>query len=154
KATAALVDAIEDFRDPDNERQPDGAEDRDYQTAGLSHGAKDGPFETVEELQQVIGMTSDLYRLVAPALTVDSRRPAVHPAYAPAMVLKAIPGMDPDALNAFLKVRTQEGWGRAQLLPNGATGGSEDFVSSADDVAEEGTSDGNDGEAGAPGMDA
>lgn len=155
KATAALVDAIEDFRDPNDERRPHGAEDRDYQTAGLSHGAKDGPFETVEELQQVFGMTSDLYQLVAPALTVDSRRPAIHPAYAPAMVLKAIPGMDPNELNAFLKVRTRRGWGHAQLLANRATGGGEDFVSSEDDVAEEGTtSDGDyDGEAEAAGMD-
>ena len=39
-----------------------GAEDEDYLAAGFLDGAKDGPLEAVEELQQVMGMTYELYQ--------------------------------------------------------------------------------------------
>ena len=32
-----------------------GAEDADYEAEGLPYGAKDGPFQSVEELRQVLG---------------------------------------------------------------------------------------------------
>lgn len=69
-----LVDAIVDFRDRDNLRRLNGAEDGDYELAGLPYGAKDAPFEAIEELQRVLGMTQALYRAVAPAITVHNRR--------------------------------------------------------------------------------
>ena len=74
QARAAISDAIIDWRDPDNLRQLQGAEDEDYQAAGRSYGAKDGSFSCVEELQQVLGMTPALYRKLAPLLTVHSHR--------------------------------------------------------------------------------
>jgi general secretion pathway protein K len=74
QARAAIPDAIIDWRDPDNLRQLQGAEDEDYQAAGRSYGAKDGSFSCVEELQQVLGMTPALYRKLAPLLTVHSHR--------------------------------------------------------------------------------
>ena len=90
---AALVDAIGDFRDADDNRRLNGAEDDDYLAAGLKHDAKDGPFEAVEELQQVLGMDRDLYRLAAPTLTVYSRRRAPHLATAPPKVQAAMAGI-------------------------------------------------------------
>ncbi|MCH8184451.1 MAG: general secretion pathway protein GspK [Proteobacteria bacterium] len=69
-----LVDAIVDFRDRDNLRRLNGAEDGDYERAGLPYGAKDAPFEAIEELQRVLGMTRALYRAVAPSITVHNRR--------------------------------------------------------------------------------
>jgi general secretion pathway protein K len=137
KATAALVDAIADFRDPDDERRPNGAEDRDYRAAGLNYGAKDGPFEAVEELQQVFGMTADLYQLVAPALTVQSRRPGVNPAYASYLVLNAIPGMNSGDLSAFLEARARAGWGRSQAVPVEVSGGGDEFSGFGEDFTAE-----------------
>jgi general secretion pathway protein K len=70
----ALTDAILDYLDKDDTRRESGAEDSDYAAAGLPHGAKNGPFEALEELHQVLGMTRETYAVVAPALTVHSNR--------------------------------------------------------------------------------
>jgi general secretion pathway protein K len=73
----ALADRVLDYRDRDDTRRPAGAEDSDYAAAGLPHGAKDGPYEALEELHQVLGMTREIYEAVAPALSAHSngRRP-------------------------------------------------------------------------------
>lgn len=88
----ALSDAIADFRDEDDLTHPSGAEDADYEAAGLEHDAKDARFETLEELQQVYGMTAKVYELVAPALTVHTRRRRPFPATAPPLVQAALAG--------------------------------------------------------------
>lgn len=69
-----LVDAIEDFRDSDDIKRVNGAERADYVAAGLPYGPKNEPFASVEELQQVIGMTPALYARLAPYLTVYTGR--------------------------------------------------------------------------------
>ncbi len=91
-AAAALVDALRDFADPDDLTRLNGAEDRDYAAAGLPWGAKDAPFEAVEELQQVLGMTAPLYQAVAPALTVYTGASGVDARLAPRAVLLALSG--------------------------------------------------------------
>ena len=89
---AALVDAIIDFRDPNDLRQLNGAEDADYRAAGLPYGAKDAPFETVDELRQVLGMTPALFDAVAPALTVYGRQRTPYEPTASALVKAALSG--------------------------------------------------------------
>jgi general secretion pathway protein K len=90
QARAAIVDAIIDWRDPDNLRQLQGVEDEDYQTAGRPYGAKDHDFNCVEELQQVLGMTPALYRKLAPLLTVHSHRPNVDINLAPPALVQVL----------------------------------------------------------------
>jgi general secretion pathway protein K len=68
----SLADAIADFRDADNFPHPRGAEEAEYRAAGLGWGPKNAPFQTVEELQQVFGMTAEVYRRVANDLSVYS----------------------------------------------------------------------------------
>jgi general secretion pathway protein K len=68
----SLADAIADFRDPDSFSRPSGAEEADYQAAGLAWGPKNAPFEALEELQNVLGMTAEIYGRVAPNLTIYS----------------------------------------------------------------------------------
>ncbi len=82
----ALADAIVDFRDPDDLRRLNGAEDADYALAGLAHDAKDAPFRAVEELHQVLGMTPALYDRIAPSLTVYTGQRSPHLATAPPAV--------------------------------------------------------------------
>lgn len=89
----ALGDAIIDWRDPDNLRSANGAEDSDYEAAGRPYGAKDGPFDSVEELQQVLGMTRALYQVIEPALTVASGSPRVVQDFALPLVLAALQGI-------------------------------------------------------------
>lgn len=114
-----LAAAIIDWRDPDPLTQPGGgAEDPDYAAAGLPYGAKDAPFETVAEVEQVLGMTPELYARLEPSLTLYSGRPQPDPNYAPAPVLVAL-GLDPAAY--LLRRRsTQSATGDSQLLGAGS----------------------------------
>ena len=104
---AALIDAIRDFADRDDDRRPAGAEDDDYVAAGLEWGAKDAPFEAVEELQQVLGMSRPLYDRLAPFLTVYSGRAQVNPVVAPREVLMAMPGLGEEQVDALLARRAE-----------------------------------------------
>ena len=97
--------AILDWRDPDTERRPGGAEDKDYAEAGLPYGARDGLFETIEELQQVRGISQALYLRLAPDITVDCLAAGIDPLAASPAVLAAIPGIDQGSLAAFLRAR-------------------------------------------------
>ena len=91
---AVLAAAILDWRDPDSLSQPaGGGEDGDYASAGLPYGAKDAEFESVAELEQVLGFSPALYAKMAPHLTVFSGRVRPDPAFASAEVLDAM-GMD------------------------------------------------------------
>ena len=113
---AALIDAIRDFADRDDDRRPAGAEDDDYVAAGLEWGAKDAPFEAVEELQQVLGMSRPLYDRLAPFLTVYSGRAQVNPVVAPREVLMAMPGLGEEQVDALLARRAEAGDARARSV--------------------------------------
>jgi type II secretory pathway component PulK len=71
----SLAAAVADFRDSDNLPRANGAESDDYQSAGLSWGPKNAPFQSVEELRQVLGITPEIYRRVADDITVYSSSP-------------------------------------------------------------------------------
>jgi general secretion pathway protein K len=95
---ARLASAIVDWRDADSLTQPQGgAEDPDYSSAGLPYGAKDAPFETVAEVEQVMGMTPAIYARAAPYLTVFTGNGAPDTGFAAAPVLTAM-GLDGPAL--------------------------------------------------------
>lgn len=100
-----LVDAIRDFTDKDDTRREFGAEDAEYRAAGLRDGAKDGPFDDIAELQQVLGMTPELYDKVAPTVTIYSGGRNIDPTTAPAAALLAIPGTTQAQVDAILTVR-------------------------------------------------
>jgi general secretion pathway protein K len=106
-SASALAQAIVDFRDPDHDAGPQGAEDAEY-PAG-SAGAKDDRFATVDELLQVHGMTPQLYARIAPLVTVHSVMPVVDPLTADPRVLAAVPGIDRAELSRFLKLRAELG---------------------------------------------
>lgn len=102
---APILDAILDWRDKDNLHRQSGAEDPEYERAGVSYGAKDGPFDTVEELQQVLGLNQDIYKALKPLVTVYSKQPGVNQMLAPAEVLRAIPGVDPAQIASYIQAR-------------------------------------------------
>lgn len=109
-----LLDAIEDWRDPDDLRRSNGAEMKDYVAAGRTLGPKNAPFEAVEELQQVLGMTPELYRRIESAVTVYSKQPGIDPATASKIVLQAVPGIDPNVIDEYIRLRAEH---LAQGLP-------------------------------------
>jgi len=91
----AVAAAIADWRDADDLLQAvGGAEDPQYAAAGLPWGAKNAPFETVAEVEQVLGMTPALFERLAAHLTVHGGLPIPDARFAAAPVLQAI-GVDP-----------------------------------------------------------
>ena len=117
-ASDALAAAIVDWRDADDLGQPvGGAEDGDYAAAGRPYGAKVAPFETIAELEQVLGMTPDLYARLEPFLTLYSGRGQPDATYAQGPVLVAM-GMD---ATAWLAQREAAGAaGALQLVGTGS----------------------------------
>lgn len=110
-----ILQAIQDWRDRDSLTRQYGAEDEDYARAGYNHGAKDGPFNSVGELREVMGMTETVFEKIAPALTVYSHQPAINPATAPRVVLQALPGADRASIDNYMASR-QAGEATAPIL--------------------------------------
>jgi len=109
-----LVEAIADWKDADDNRRPNGAEAADYRAAGLKYVPANAPFDTVGELQRVLGMTPALFAKIADNLTVHSRQPGINPATASRNVLLALPGGTVETIDAFLAQRQDA---RANKLP-------------------------------------
>jgi general secretion pathway protein K len=102
---AKLVDAIGDWRDTDELRRPNGAELPEYRAANLKYGPANAPFETIGEAARVLGMTADVFRRIAPIVTVYSRQAGVNPATADRATLLALPNATADVVDAFLEQR-------------------------------------------------
>lgn len=101
-----LRDAILDWRDRDQLKRVNGAEDDDYEAAGYPYGAKDGAFNSVEELAQIAGMTRELYDKLQPLVTIHSMQARVRLSTAPRPVLLALPGMTEDLVDQIIAERT------------------------------------------------
>lgn len=127
RAADAVVDAIlglnpsTDWRDADGLRRLNGAEAEDYARAGLAWGPCNGPFEGLDEVEQVLGVTRELAARLHPALTLHSRRSFVDPATAPAEVLRALLGMDQSKVEDIVRARVEAGRGFAAASPIGMT---------------------------------
>lgn len=66
----AFAESVADWRDPDDEQRPSGAEAFRYRSQPEGYPCKNGPFESLEELLLVHGVTPALQRRLAPMLTV------------------------------------------------------------------------------------
>jgi general secretion pathway protein K len=137
-ARDALVQSIVDWRDEDHEKSPHGAEDNDYARMSYSYGAKDAPFATVDELRRVAGMTDEVFRRIAPLLTVQGNHARINPEAAPTEVLAALPGADEAAIADFVRRRADNATGGATARNAGTldnrftqSGGSDVYVVSA-----------------------
>lgn len=106
EATARIAAAIFDWRDPDDLKRPNGAEEADYRLAGLKQKPANVPFETVTELARVLGMTPTVYARIADSLTVHSRQPGINAMTASRDVLLALPAATPDSVDAYIQQRT------------------------------------------------
>lgn len=103
----ALLDAIEDWKDADDLRRLDGAEYDDYADAGFNYGPKNGSFDSVDELLQVMGMPADVFERIRPNLTVYSRARGVDPEVSPDGVLRSLPDVDVEDVEAFIQERAE-----------------------------------------------
>ncbi len=117
-----LVDAINDWKDPDVLKRLRGAEEPEYKAAGLNYKPANAPFQAQEELRLVLGMTSARYKLIENIITVYSRQPGVDAKIAPREVLLAIPNVTVAQVDEYIGLREQA---RAtkQFVPPFSAGG-------------------------------
>jgi general secretion pathway protein K len=120
----ALAGAVMDWRDPDDLLSPSGAEENEYRAADRPYKPRNAPFETVSEVQQVLGMSFELYRELEPLMTIYSGRAQPNPAFASPQVLALIPGMSADFVDLFVQQRQAMSGAAAQAamplaLPDG-----------------------------------
>ncbi len=117
-----LADAIIAWRDPSEEPPLYGPTEDDYYRAGYPYGPKNGPFETIDELQQVMGMSYGLFMEVEPAITIHGARGSnFNMAYAPLEALMADPEIDRETAERFIEEREMmhPSDGEALILPDG-----------------------------------
>lgn len=105
KATQ-LSQAILDWRDADSIPRPSGAERDAYIRAEKLALPTNMPFRDVADLQDVMGMTPEIYAKVSPYLTTRGNN-VVNLNSAPVPVLRALPGMTDATLNTILQMRSQ-----------------------------------------------
>ena len=68
-----IADEILDWRDRNDSNRIDGAEKGEYADAGLKYGPRNKPFQSIEELQLLLSMTSELYREIESMITIHSK---------------------------------------------------------------------------------
>jgi general secretion pathway protein K len=107
KEALAQAEIILDWRDEDDLLRPTGAEAEQYRVAGLL-GPANQPFEQLQDLRQVLGMSEALYQQVLPALTLFSNKAEVNPMVAPREVLLALPGIRPEGIDSYIEERRRK----------------------------------------------
>lgn len=107
KAADLLVDKILDWRDGGGGgvKRLHGATAEDYRIARYSYHPRGAPFQRVDELLLVMGMTHDLFRRVEPALTVYSGRALIDPQVAPREAQAALAQMDQTQADRMIAAR-------------------------------------------------
>ena len=101
-ATDSLLDAMLDWRDPDDEPRPSGAE-RDWYRGESRDEPRNAAFATVAELALVRGM--EALGGTDSLLGVESERIVLE--RAPAAVLRALPGFDREVIARVMELRAQ-----------------------------------------------
>lgn len=103
---ASIADAIIDWRDADQFRQVNGAEEGEYLDAGLDYGPRNQSFRTVAELQMVLGVSGNLYQSLKPFLTVYTGSKKIDPTRCSAELLRLLPGVHSNTLENYINERT------------------------------------------------
>ncbi|MCP5159602.1 MAG: general secretion pathway protein GspK [Gammaproteobacteria bacterium] len=101
-----LVAAIEDWRDGDDQVRPNGAESLEYRAAGQP-GPKNGGFESLDELQQVLGIDREIAQRLTEIATTETRISGINPALASFAVLQAATGLDEPAITDYIAARAR-----------------------------------------------
>lgn len=104
---AKLIGAILDWRDKDDLLNIEGAEKKEYRDAGLKYQPRNKPFQTVEELQMVLGMDEGAFNWLEPLITVYSGQAQVNLKLASANVLYALPGLDSSLIASYVAARLE-----------------------------------------------
>jgi general secretion pathway protein K len=99
--------AIVDWRDSNDEPRPQGAEKKHYKEAGLHYAPRNKAFQSLDELQLVLGMNESLFNWLTPFITVYSGQPKVNMSVATPELLQLLPDIDPAVLAAYIQLRNE-----------------------------------------------
>ncbi|MDD1610717.1 MAG: type II secretion system protein GspK [Methylococcaceae bacterium] len=106
-ATVNRAAAILDWRDSDDLTRIDGAEKKQYQDAGLNYSPRNHSFQTLEELQMVLGMDEATLKWLEPLCTVYSDAPQVDLQLASKEVLQLMSGIDAGLIDSYIAARVE-----------------------------------------------
>ncbi len=107
EAQTKLVNAILDWRDADDLVRIEGAEKEEYTKAGLSYQPRNKPFQSIEELQLVLGMNEQVFKWLENLITVNSGQPKVDLNQASEEVLQVLPGLDAGIVSSFIAAKRE-----------------------------------------------
>jgi general secretion pathway protein K len=96
--------AIADWRDGDDTTSPHGAEKAEYLAAGLKYHPHNKPFQSIEELQMVLGMDVATVKWLEPLITVYSNQGLIDKNVSNELLL-LLPGFEPGVVERFLQAR-------------------------------------------------
>lgn len=119
----AIVDSIMDWKDADDLQRLHGAESDYYMSLPNPYKAKNAPFDTLEELLLVKGMTPEILygkkekKGIIDFLTVSSKNSAINLNAAPREVLMAVPGITPEIADGIITYRESKNLAEAGIPP-------------------------------------
>lgn len=93
---------VQDWRDEDADVTNGGAEANDYASANLAYLPRNAPFQSVDELRFLLGLSGDDFNLLAPFLTVFNPSGMIEPFSARKTVLQAAPNLSASDLAKLL----------------------------------------------------
>jgi general secretion pathway protein K len=99
--------AILDWSDSDDLARLDGAEKQQYQDAGLNYQPRNRPFQSLEELQMVLGMDVATFKWLEPLITVYSNQTQIDLQLASKEVLQVMPNVDTGLINSYVAARVE-----------------------------------------------
>lgn len=102
-----LAAAILDWRDSDDLVSLNGAEKDQYRDAGLDYQPRNSAFQSLEELQMLLGMDEATLKWLEPLVTVYTEQPQVDIQLASKEVLEVLPAVDTGLLDSYITARIE-----------------------------------------------
>lgn len=100
-----LAERIADWRDLDEDPLPGGAERLAYEAAGSRFRPRNGPFESVDDLIQVLGVNLEVHDKLRGLFTTHGVTPGVDPRFAPPAVLRVLAAGNAGVVERMLSAR-------------------------------------------------
>ncbi len=101
----SLSDAIIDWRDKDDMLSFNGAEKQQYAEADLKYEPRNAKFKSIEELQMVIGMTSEIYQQMEGMISIHTKNKKINPTTATRAMLLTLPDVSTEMADEYLQQR-------------------------------------------------
>ncbi|MCK5888477.1 MAG: general secretion pathway protein GspK [Methylococcales bacterium] len=102
-----LSEAILDWRDSDDLHRINGAELPQYEEAGLKYGPSNKAFKNIEEVQMVLGMTSEIYQRIEDLVSIYAKARNINPTTASREILLTLPDVDAEMVDEYIQQRVE-----------------------------------------------